>query len=257
MIVALDADFLCLGPRPVDAQAFASRREVEPDLRAFITGKPEPGESSMNRLYAIECTPTITGGSADHRLAVSAVDVEAMARAIAAAVNVGLAGAYSCPNGSLDTHNGSRPSAATLSGTKGRCVVLAGESQPPEVHALAHALNHALGNVGKTVEYLPRLDEGPADQTGSLRELADDINAGKVDTLLILGGNPAYDAPADLKFAEQLDGGQTPKVPLKIHLGPHQDETALLCQWHVPEAHAWKPGAMCEPSTARSTSSSR
>ena len=117
-------------------------------------------------------------------------------------------------------------------------MVIPGEGQTKEVQALAHLMNHALGNVGKTVDYLPRLDEGPADQVASLRELAEDINAGKVDAMIVLGVNPAYDAPADLKFAELLDGGKSPKVPLKIHLGSHQDETARLCQWHVPEAHA-------------------
>ena len=114
-----------------------------------------------------------------------------------------------------------------------------GDTQPKEVHALAHLINHALGNVGKTVEYLPRIDEGPADQVGSLRELIDDIDAGAVDTLIILGGNPAYDAPADLHFAKALSGG---KISLRIHLGLYDDETAQLCHWHVPEAHgleAW------------------
>ena len=104
----------------------------------------------------------------------------------------------------------------------------------PEVHALAHLINHALGNVGKTVEFIARVDAGPADQIGSLRELVRDMNAGLVETLIILGGNPAYDAPADLDFAKVL---ASDKIKLRIHLGLYDDETAQLCHWHVPEAH--------------------
>jgi molybdopterin-containing oxidoreductase family iron-sulfur binding subunit len=243
VIVALDADFFAWGPgRLKDARAFAARREVEPELREFITGRaeqggPAQGAPAMNRLYAIECTPTITGGSADHRLAVSARDVDPIARAIARGVGVGPKDAK-LPDPLSAHEEWVAAVARDLTRTRGRCVVIPGESQPKEVHALAHLMNHALGNVGKTVEYLPRLDEGPTDQFASLRELADDINAERVDTLILLGVNPAYDAPADLKLAELLGGGQNPKVPLKIHLGTHQDETARLCQWHVPEAHA-------------------
>ncbi len=244
VIVALDADFFAWGPgRLKDARAFAARREVEPQVREFIAGHAEQGgqdqaAATMNRLYAIECTPTITGASADHRLPVSARDVDAIARAIAGGVGASKPDAGKLPDHLSRHARWVDAVARDLSRAKGRCAVIAGEAQSREVHALAHLMNHALGNVGKTVEYLPRVNEGPADQAASLRELSDDINAGRVDTLILLGVNPAYDAPADLKFAELLDGGKTPRVPLKIHLGSHQDETAGLCQWHVPEAHA-------------------
>jgi molybdopterin-containing oxidoreductase family iron-sulfur binding subunit len=242
VIVALDADFFAWGPgRLKDARAFAARREVEAPVREFITGRAEQagqGAATMNRLYAIECTPTITGASADHRLAVAARDVDPIARAIARAAGASKADAGKLPDHLSRHARWIEAVGRDLTRAKGRCVVIPGECQPKEVHALAHLINHALGNVGKTVEYLPRLDEGPADQFASLRELADDISAGRVDTLILLGVNPAYDAPADLKLAEWLDRGKAPKVPLKIHLGTHLDETAVLCQWHVPEAHA-------------------
>ena len=95
-------------------------------------------------------------------------------------------------------------------------------------------MNHALGNIGKTVEFFPRADTGPADQIGSLGELVRDIEAGPVETLIILGGNPAYDAPADLDFARVL---ASDKTKLRIHLGLYDDETARLCHWHIPQAH--------------------
>ena len=107
------------------------------------------------------------------------------------------------------------------------------------MHALAHALNAQLGNVGKTVFYTEPVDANPVNQTESIKDLVADIDAGKVDLLIILGGNPAYDAPADLDFADVLKNG---KIPLRVHLGLYQNETAELCQWHVNQAHeleAW------------------
>ncbi len=94
--------------------------------------------------------------------------------------------------------------AKDLAAHKGACVVVAGDRQSPAVHALAHAINAALGNVGKTVTYTDPIEGNPADQIDSLRELVADMNAGKVDTLLILEGNPVYSAPADLDFAGAL-----------------------------------------------------
>jgi molybdopterin-containing oxidoreductase family iron-sulfur binding subunit len=118
-------------------------------------------------------------------------------------------------------------------------VVIAGDHQPPSVHALAHAINQALGNVGKTVFYTEPVDANPVNQTESLKGLVADMRGGKVDMLVILDGNPAYDAPADLGFADALKNS---KIPLRVHLGLYADETAELCHWHVNQAHyleAW------------------
>ncbi len=117
--------------------------------------------------------------------------------------------------------------------------MLAGDHQPPVVHSLAHYVNERLGNVGKTVFYSDPVDANPVNQTESIKDLVADMNAGKVDLLIILGGNPAYDAPADLNFADVLKNG---KVPLRVHHGLYQNETAELCQWHVGADHeleAW------------------
>ena len=97
---------------------------------------------------------------------------------------------------------------------RGRCLVLAGDRQPPVVHLLAHAINDHLGNVGQTVTYTAPIDARPGDRTQSLRELVEDMEQGRVELLVILGGNPVYTAPADLNFAEHLQ-----KVPLRIHHG--------------------------------------
>jgi len=105
----------------------------------------------------------------------------------------------------------------------GRSIVIAGDEQPPVVHALAHAINSALGNVGRTVIYTQAVAANPVDQGQSIRELVDDMNGGKVELLVILGGNPVYDVPADLGFAEVMKS----KVPLRVHLGLYQNETSF------------------------------
>src|SRR5207247_4824325 len=105
------------------------------------------------------------------------------------------------------------------------------------VHALAHAMNQTLGNAGRTVIYTEPVEAEPTDQLQSLRDLAADMNAGAVDLLVIVGGNPVYTAPVDLGFAAAMN-----KVALRVHLSLHDDETSALCHWQIPEAHfleAW------------------
>ena len=114
----------------------------------------------------------------------------------------------------------------------GASVVIPGDHQSPAVHVLAHAINIALGNVGKTVIHTGALDPNPVDDFESLRELVEDMDAGKVEMLVIVGGNPVYNAPVDFLFAQRMS-----KVKLRIHLGLYADETSELCQWHIPEAH--------------------
>ena len=113
-----------------------------------------------------------------------------------------------------------------------RALVIAGESQPPAVHALAHAMNEALGAVGTTVTYTAPAEAAPVGETAALQALVGEMQAGTVEVLVILGSNPAYAAPADLKIAEALD-----KVPLRIHHGLYLDETAERCHWHLPASH--------------------
>ena len=185
----------------------------------------------MNRLYVVESTHTNTGAMADHRLPLRAGDVEGFARALAEAV-----GAQ--PGGGGNAAPPGLPGdwipalSRDLQKHRGACLILAGEQQPAAVHALAHLLNDALGNVGKTVTYTTPVEANPVNQTDSLRQLVTDIGAGQVDTLLILGGNPVYNAPAELEFGKQLL-----KVRMRIRLGLHDDETGQLCHWRIPEAH--------------------
>ena len=119
-----------------------------------------------------------------------------------------------------------------LQAHRGRSLVIAGEYQPASVHALAHALNQGLGNVGATVTYGAAIEAAPQDQTASLAELATAMQAGQVELLIMLGGNPVFSAPVDLRFAERLA-----KVPLAIYHGLYVDETANLAHWDIPDLH--------------------
>jgi molybdopterin-containing oxidoreductase family iron-sulfur binding subunit len=119
-----------------------------------------------------------------------------------------------------------------LTAHRGRCLVLVGPGQPASVHALVHAINDSLGNVGQTLNYIEPVEARPENQLASLRQLTDDMRAGQVGTLIMIAGNPVYSAPAELDFAGQLQ-----KVTLRVHLSPFADETSFLCDWHIPQAH--------------------
>jgi molybdopterin-containing oxidoreductase family iron-sulfur binding subunit len=216
IILSLDGDFLSSGfPGFLYyARTFAARRN--PDLK-----------EKMSRFYSIESTPTNTGGKADHRLPVRASEVEALARAIAAGLGVG--------GGEAAKPQQQKFIAALvkdLQAHKGAAVVIPGDNQPPAVHALAHAMNAALGAVGNTVIYTDTVQVKPQIQTAALKELVGDMNAGKVDLLIILGSNPVYDAPADFEFTKSMD-----KVPLRVLYGLYQDETYDHVHWHINGTH--------------------
>jgi molybdopterin-containing oxidoreductase family iron-sulfur binding subunit len=235
VIVSLDADFLYAGfPGAARyTRDFAARRN--PD-------------ANMNRLYVVESTPSSTGMKADHRLPVRAGDVEGIAYALMDSVNDHQTGGVIAgarlphPPISAEYQRFVGIVAGDLAKRKGSSIVIAGDHQPPAAHALAHAINQILGNVGQTVFYADSVDANPVNRNQSLHSLVEDMRAGRVDLLLILGGNPAYDAPAELEFASALKSNA---VNLKVFLGTHRNETAELCQWHVPEAHyleSWSDG---------------
>ena len=223
VIVSLDADFLCTGASGLKhSRAFASRRRIDGD------------RAQANRLYAIESNPTNTGSRADHRLPLRPAEIEGFTRALAA--QLGVAGATAATV-SEEATRWVASLVTDLQANRGTSVVIAGDGQPASVHALAHAINAALGNVGTTVVYTQTAEAAPMNQLAGLQELVGEMNAGTVELLLILGGNPLYTAPVDLNFSEAIQ-----KVPMRAHLGLYEDETAVQCHWHVPEAHfleAW------------------
>jgi molybdopterin-containing oxidoreductase family iron-sulfur binding subunit len=229
VVVSLDADFLGFGPGALRySKDFASRRRI---------GTPQ---DDLNRLYAVEPMPTITGAKADHRLPLKARDVQNFAGALASAV--GASGATGSVSG--DAAKWVSTIAEDLKSHRGTSAVVAGDRQPAAVHQLARAMNDALGNVGATVVYTAPIAASPADGAASIAELVKDMVAGHVETLVIFGGNPVFTAPADLDFGAAMKT-MAGKNGVIFHLGLHQDETAALSHWHAPEAHyleSWGDG---------------
>jgi MoCo/4Fe-4S cofactor protein with predicted Tat translocation signal len=223
-VLALDSNILECGPGSLRyARDFASRR------------RPTDGDRrEISRLYVVETTPTNTGFFADNRLAVKPSEFEGIVRAVAAGVGAG--GAGTALSGAAAQFVDAV--AADMKAHAGACLVIAGDEQPPAIHALAHQMNAALGGVGKTVSFVEPLEENPTDQLNELRALLGEIDAGAVEILVIVGGNPVHTTPADLK----LDEARMKKVPLTVHLSLYEDETSELSQWHIPETHfleAW------------------
>ena len=224
IILTLDADILGVEDCGVDyVRGFgAARSPGREDKKPIV------------RLYAVEPAYTATGGMADHRLRLPAGQVVGYALALAKELIPGLGGDGGAPAGVDDRWV--KEVAADLKAHRGSGVVVAGRRQPAVVHALTHQINAALGNLGSTITLGP-----PAEVRGEpMPELADAIRASKVDTLVILGGNPAYNAPADLDFPRLMKS-----VPTTIRLGMHRDETSALSTWHVPESHyleSWGDG---------------
>jgi MoCo/4Fe-4S cofactor protein with predicted Tat translocation signal len=218
-VLSLDADIFS-NFSPGHIKTFAAARRYD------------HSKTEINRLYVVESTLSITGAKADHRLAVKPSQVVEIAKAIAKALGIAGANTSYAENSQWIT-----ALANDLNEHKGRSVIVPGDHQSPMVHALAHALNGALGNVGQTVSYIdplsPNTDRTQVDQ---LRELIADIDGGRVKMLVILGGNPVYNTPADLKLShERL---QTINATgMTVHLGQHFDETAEQCKWHVAEKH--------------------
>jgi MoCo/4Fe-4S cofactor protein with predicted Tat translocation signal len=210
-ILSLGSDFLSAMPGTLRyARDYAAKRRISGE------------KSEMNRLYVMESTPTITGANADHRLPLRPSDLQTLAfgERYLGSLKANEQAWLSAMRKDLQQHTGAS-------------IVIPGDDQPPIVHAAAHQANAMLGNVGKTVFYTDPLEANSVDQTRSLRELVSDIDAGKVDTLIIIGGNPAYNTPVDLR----LDLNRLNKVKLRAHLNLYNNETSEICHWHIPATH--------------------
>jgi molybdopterin-containing oxidoreductase family iron-sulfur binding subunit len=217
VIFALEADFLFDRPDSLAlTRAFSRRRRVDE-------------VSKCNRLYVAETCPTLTGAKADHRFRVSPGDFAALANAILQEIREEI----SVPDarwpwlGAL---------VADLKAHPGRSLLLGGNALPPEAQRALVEANLALGNGGATISY--RVPEAAGAATPRpLRDLVTRLQAGEVTTLVMLGGNPVYDAPADDDFADLVS-----RVPLTIHHTLFANETSGLCRWVVNAAHdleAW------------------
>jgi molybdopterin-containing oxidoreductase family iron-sulfur binding subunit len=231
VILSLDSDFLQTETGNVRAtRAFSNGRRLR-DARGV-----------MSRLYVVEPARTTTGNNADHRLRLPAGDIERYALALAAELQkkelaLGELGPIVTAQANAE---GIPPKwlsevAKDLLSSRGRALVVVGSRQPPTLHALAHALNAALGSVGATVTYSPVADADEKSVGPDMKDLTDAMAAGQVAGLVILGGNPVYDAPADLAFGDKLS-----KVGFSVHASLFVDETSQKTTWHVPLAHEYE-----------------
>ncbi len=226
IILSLDSDFLSGQTGDMAAiREFAAGRDVESP------------ESEMNRLYAVESRYSNTGGMADHRLRLPASYIGAFASQVAAELGVGAA--VDVPD--LDT-NWVKECVKDLKAHAGQAVVIVGDDQPVEVHELVAAINQALGAYGKTIEVI----DWKQGRGIEISELAETVKSGSIKGLIVLNGNPVYDAPADLDWAKLQES-----VENVVHFGYHLDETSQLSGWHVPAAHyleSWGDGVAADGS---------
>ena len=215
VVLSIDANFLGNGPGGVRyARDFAKKRVVR------------DGGKTQSRFYAVETTPLSTGAKSDHRIPLKPSEIVPFVRNLAAALAGGGGGAASPFVAAL---------VKDLLAAKGKSIVIAGEDQAPEVHAVVHYINEVLGNNGATVVLTASLEQKPVDQFADLQALVGDLNSGQVDALLILGGNPVYDAPASMNLR-----GAIQLAKQRIRLGLYDDETSEVCQWLIPENHTFE-----------------
>jgi len=221
LLVSLDADFI----------SSASYPGFHKLVRDYAFGRKQP-EKGMNRLYAIESSTTTTGMKADHRLGLRASEIPAFAAELARAV--GVAGVNPPPYAWTDEQKQFLAALVKdLKANAGKSAVIPSLYQHSSVADLALAINNALGNIGKTVFVTDdTVNPLPSDQIAGIRDLVADLNAGKVDWLVILDVNPVYTAPADLDFLSAFN-----KANIVVHLGPRVDETGENAHWHIPAAH--------------------
>jgi len=227
VIVSLDCDFIGTEENSyINCRRFARRRNPEKSA-----GQP------MSRLYAVEGLLTLTGANADHRLRIPSSAAQGFAARLASAI-------LAQKGGGAELQGGVTKLSAALAGqdawiaecakdllsadNAGKSLVLAGHRQPLAVHTLAYAINAALGNIGTTVV----LHEVPESKEGNISQLAQALNGSQIDTLVILGGNPVYNAPADLAWAQAQA-----KAKSVVRLGYYEDESFPANGWHLPMAH--------------------
>jgi molybdopterin-containing oxidoreductase family iron-sulfur binding subunit len=225
VVVALDSDFLAAAATPPSwARAWARGRALE-----------GPG-GRLARLYVVEPRLTVTGMSADERLAVQAREVRGVAAALLRELLAGggpqpaASATNGMPRGPHDAW--AKGVARDLRAHAGASLVVVGDGQPAAVHAFAHAMNELLGNAGRTVTYGPSPVHDAGGRSHDPRGLVQAIDAGEVGALVMVGTDPAYTAPADLGLAARIA-----RVPVTAHVGLYENATARLSRWRVPEAH--------------------
>ncbi len=216
VMLCLDADPLGPGPSQIA------------NARHWIESRNPKSPSGFSRCYVAESGQTLTGIKADHRVALHPSSISDIAIAVANALGAGM----TQPKLSSAAERFATAAAQDLIARKGRALVLAGRTQRAEIHALAHWMNAQLDG---PVDFIAPFDRSSTHKPSAFAALAEDLHAGRVETLVIIDCNVGYDAPADLPVAAALE-----KVPFSVHLGLYADETAGMCQWHLPQSHPFE-----------------
>ncbi len=219
IIVSLDADLLQLDPAALrNSRQFAQGRDAD--------------HGKMSRMYVVESQYTITGSSADHRISLPASKIGSFLNSLAAEINSRQPGEM--VDSSLPYRKKVLASIAQdLVDNQGHAVIAVGENQPAEVQAIAHKLNAQLKNHGATITFTEFANADRPSALESIKNVAAWLQSDKIDTLVILGGNPVFNAPADVDFAAALA-----KAKSSFHLSFYRNETSLLCDWIYNSAHA-------------------
>jgi MoCo/4Fe-4S cofactor protein with predicted Tat translocation signal len=218
VILSLDFDFIGLDATTIlNMRQWASRRRVEDH------------HDEMSRVYTVESQFSLTGAAADHRLRMRSADVMPFALLVASKLGLDVPAPANIPGGEK-TEKFADVVARDLLAHRGKALVAAGPRQPAALHALSHLINQALGNLGRTV-ILQNAPDTPG-ELAQLKELVDELNSGSVKTVVVLGGNPVYDAPADLRFGDAIAKAQN-----RIYHGLDNNETASACNWILQGAH--------------------
>lgn len=237
-VLALDSDFLATEPGHIHySKGFGKARHVQNSDEV----------DQMNRLYAVESNFSLTGGMADHRLRAATAHIPAFTALVAAELfgQTGMGGDIVTKlkeqgKGFTGNEQWIKECVADLLNNKGKSLIVAGPHLPEEVHVLVYAMNGVLGADGNTVKYIDQ----PALAEHGIADVVEMLNGDQVEGLIILGGNPAYDAPADLKFADAMK-----KAKQKVALSYYNNETTELCDATIASTHyleSWGDGrAIC------------
>jgi Fe-S-cluster-containing dehydrogenase component/anaerobic selenocysteine-containing dehydrogenase len=222
VVVSLDGDFLgSMNGGVAFTRQFMSRRDLS------------GAQKEMNRLYLADTSISTTGTIADHRLPITPSQLISVAQLLTSQLGVKELESAKKADLTIAAPEWLNAAVEDLKAHQGTSLVIAGDSAPWQVHLVAILLNQALGNVGKTVDYVEPVEIEPVDHGASIADLYGDMTAGKVEVLLIVGANPVYTAPADFDFKTALKNVKR----LVAQLSPYEDETSPYCHWHLPQTH--------------------
>ena len=216
----------------LDADVFGTEPNALYHNAGFTQARTPEEPEKCNRLYVVEPAFTVTGQMADHRLSLAASRIEGfLANLINDLQSQGLnqrTTPFAAATEGLDPQI-IRAISRDLLQHRSQCLIVAGRRQPARVHHWVKALNQALGNIGKTVDYLPLHD--CLLTPSAFKKLQDAARENSLDTIILLNANPVYNHSGDLDLSSLY------RAPHVVHFAAYKDESAQAAQWHLPASH--------------------